>query len=1114
MTAEIGFPGYLRFPHLVGEQLVFAAADDVWLAPADGGVAARLTSDASPVLRPRLSADAQTLAWVSRRAGEPEVFTMPLSGGVPRQLSYFGHPGTTLHGFARDGRLVAMSAGLDAFRSRSWGWAFDLAEEHPAPARLPYGPITGLAEADFGAVVVGTGYLRDPAHWKRYRGGTAGRLWLDATGSGEFAELLPDTVGPKTAPVWIGDRLAFLGDFEGHGNVYSVAADGTDLRRHTDHDQFYARQLTGDGTRLVYQHGGRLWRLDDLSADSQPRQLDVRLTGSRAGRARRAIEAARHVGQVSVDRTGRGSAIEVRGSIVWLPHRGGPARLIAHADGVRHREPAVLAAPTDAPAAVACVSDVGGDDAVEIISGDGHRRHFGTGQLGRVLELVASPDGRRLALATHDGRVLLVQLSDTGEQIIELASNPNGDSSGLAFSPDSAWLAFSSVQAEESLRSIRLVELSSGAVHEVTGPRFNDSDPVFSPDGKYLYFLSARTFDPVYDAHVFDLSFPLATRPYLVTLAATTPSPFEPELLGEAVTGGGTATGEEIPGADKENSAANSAADAADAADSTDRTDRTERVIVDLDGLADRIVPFPVAAGRLGNLKAARGGVIWTDTPVAGELGESRNPDDDIRPSVQRWDFLARKQIRLLERADSIAISSDGTRLVVRDKESIMVVPADHAPAESGDDTIEVDTSRIRIEIDPPAEWRQMLDETARLMRDHFWVPDMAGVDWDREVDKYRPLLDLLGSRDDLSDLLWEVNGETGSSHAYENPPPPKPDPATRPAFLGADLFRDAEGRWRIERIIAGDSSARDARSPLQAPGVSAAVGDVVLAVNGVAVRRGSAGVGPLLLGTADKPVHLELAAAVDGPGGVDGPRRSVVVRPLASETQLRYLDWVASRRARVHAESGGRIGYVHVPDMVSTGWAAFHRDLVIEMARDALIVDTRDNNGGHTSQLVIEKLARKVLGWDTSRHRAAEAYPGLAPRGPLLSLANEWSGSDGDIVNAAFQALELGPVIGRRTWGGVIGIDGRYTLVDGTSVTQPRFSFWFERFGWGVENYGVDPDQVVEFPPQDWVAGADPQLQAGIAHLLAELAGRPPAPRPDLAARPSRRAPQLPPRP
>jgi tricorn protease len=1093
--------GYLRHPDAVGEQLVFTADDDVWLAPLAGGRAFRLTADAVPVARPRLSADGSLVAWVSRRAGEAEVFVMPSDGGVPRQLTFFGHPSTTLQGFAPDGRLIVLSAGLQPFRSRTWAYAIDLRDSDRLEiSRLRYGPVNAVADSGHGPVVVGTGYLRDYAWWKRYRGGTAGRLWLDAAGSHEFAEFLPELVGPKTHPTWVGDRLAFLGDFEGHGNVYSVAVlDGaaTELRRHTDHEAFYARQLSGSGGPLVYQHGGQLWTLDSLAADSESRPVPISLTSSLAGRARRVLDAAENIGPLQVDRTGRASAVEVRGSIVWLTHRNGPVRTVAATDGVRHRLPVVLNPPAaDSMASVGYVTDAGGEDAIEIATPDGATRRFGTGELGRVLDLVASPDGSTLAIATHDGRLLTLGTADGA--ITQLDSNPNGEPTGLAFAPDSNWLAYSAAGGFETVRSIRLVELATGEITAVTGNRFFDSNPRFSLDGRYLFFLSVRTFDPVYDAHVFDLGFPLATRPYLVTLAAQTPSPFEPELQGRSDVADSTG------GADPAKQNGDSRAGVEEPDGEPDGPTTIPDVRIDVDRIAERVVAFPVAAGRLANLLPVKDGVLWTNAPITGELGEALNPGDDVRPSLQRWDFGKRKQLELAERVDSVAVSGDGKKLVIKDGDALKVVPAHQKPSEEADDSVTIDLSRIRIRIDPVAEWGQMLAETARLMRDHYWKADMAGIDWDSVVAKYQPLVERLATRDDLSDLLWEVNGETGSSHAYEIPAPAKPDPLLRPGYLGADLRTDSDGRWVLERVIAGDNSARGARSPLTAPGVAAQAGDVLLAIDGQPV--GVNGPAEQLRGTADKPVEIRLSR--------DGVERSVVVTPLESDVQLRYLDWVASCRAAVHEATAGRVGYVHIPDMVSNGWAAFHRDLTVEMARDALIVDTRDNNGGHTSQLIIEKLARRVIGWTTGRHVPRSSYAELAPRGPLVSIANEWAGSDGDIVNAAFQSLELGPVFGTRTWGGVIGIDGKYTLVDRTSVTQPRYAFWFDKFGWAVENYGIDPDVVVEFPPQAWRAGDDPQLQAAITYLLGELASRPARPMPDVANSPSRRAPELPPRP
>ncbi|MFL6160785.1 MAG: S41 family peptidase [Jatrophihabitantaceae bacterium] len=1067
---------YLRYPHLVGEQLVFVADDDIWLARAAGGTASRLTADRCPVSRPRLSPDGRTVAWLSIRAGTPEAFAMPVTGGEPRQLSYFGSEFTSFLGFDPAGRLVLATAAGQPVRSDRWAWAIDPdPAADPVPRRLPYGPIVDISWASSGTVVVNTGLYRDPAHWKRYRGGAAGRLWLDSSGGGEFAEILADLPGPKTSPVAIGDRYAFLADFEGHGNVYSVDATGADLRRHTDHQQYYARQLAGDGSRLVYQHAGQIWLLPDLSPNSQPRRLEIELAGPRLGRAPVELPVGKHLGDYLVDETGRASVVEIRGNVVWLTHRNGPAIALAATAGVRHRLPVILTQPTGGGApAVAYVTSAGGPDAVELLASDGSVRRFGAGELGRVLMLTAAPDGSRLAVATHDGRLLLVATSDG--TVTELLTNPHGDISGLSWSPDSGWLAIAVPERTPETSSIRLCQVATGDLIAITGERFVDTEPVFSLDGKYLAFLSVRTFDPIYDAQVFDLSFAMACRPFLVTLAADTPSPFDPQLAGAAVT---------------EQPAAGPPAEPA-------------AVRVDPAGIDRRVLPFPVRAGRYAKLRAVADGFVWTDQPIAGELGDSRLPEADIRPSLQRWDFGKGSQLELCSHLDEVRASGDGKRLVIQNKDKLLLVLADRAPAEQEpNDSLEIDLARIRLTVEPPAEWAQMLDETGQLMREHYCSPDLAGIDWEAAVAKYRSLLPAIATRDDLSDLLWEINGETGTSHAYETPPKPEPNPLLRPAFLGADLDRDPDGRWLVSRVIQGDNSARAARSPLSAPSAGVQAGDELIAVNGRPV--GPPGPAPLLRGTADKPVELRVAR--------DGRQRSVVVVPLAGELELRYLDWVASRRGLVHAASDRRIGYLHIPDMVATGWAAFHRDLSVEMGRDALIVDTRNNGGGHTSELVIEKLSRSPLAWVLPRHRSPVSYPRNVPLGPMVALANEWAGSDGDIVNAGFKALGLGPVIGRRTWGGVVGIDGRYELVDGTRVTQPRYAFWFNSVGWGVENHGVDPDRVVETPPQAWAAGADPVLDAGIEYLLGELARRPARRSPDFADRPKLRSPELPPR-
>lgn len=1061
---------YLRFPHVHGDSVAFVAEDDVWLAPVDGGRAWRLSVDQVPVSHPRFSPDGATVAWTSTRDGAPEVYVAPVAGGESRRLTYWGAARTRVCGWTPDGEVIAVSEAGQASRRRTWAFAVGL--DGGQPRRLPYGIVGELAFGPGGEVLVTTPSTAEPAWWKRYRGGTTGKLWLDRTGGGDFERLLPDHLASLVCPMWVGDRILVVTDHEGVGNLYALD-DG--LRRLTSHD-FYVRHASTDGRRVVYQQAGELWLLDEPGVDgAQPRRVEVSLGSARPGRQAWYVDAGDDLGTVAPDRSARASAIEARGTVHWVTHRDGPVRALSAQPGVRGRLPVVVG--TDR---VAWVTDAEGEDAIELAPSTGvapgaqpHR--LAAGVLGRVLELTSSPDGSSLAVASHDGRLLLVGVESGA--IREVVRADNGEVSGLAFSPDSRWLAWSHPGLRrmggdmEGLSRIRMARVDDLHVVDVTTERFADFAPVFTRDGRHLAFLSVRSFDPTYDAYVFDLSFPNGCRPHLVPLAATTPSPFDAELDGRA----------------------------ADETKETDQRQEVEPTVVDVEGLEQRVRPFPVPAGRYRSLHAVKDGVVWLREPLSGELGDDRPTldDDRPRPTLERFDLARRRVDVLAEPVDEVYVSGDGTRLVVEDLGTLRVLPSSpsgHGDADGRDDQetrFDVDLARVRIRVDPGAEWLQMFDEAGRLMRDNYWRADMGGVDWPAVLARYRPLVDRIGSHDDLVDLLWEVQGELGTSHAYVLPASAGHDPTGTQGLLGADLRRDDDGVWRIARVLAGESSDPRARSPLLAPGVGVREGDAVLAVGGTPVDAQD-GPAPLLDHAAGKPVELTIGTAA-------GDVRRVVVTPLADETPLRYHGWVAERRAYVHEQSGGRLGYLHIPDMMSEGWAQLHRDLRVEMTLPGVVVDLRENGGGHTSQLVVEKLARRVIGWSLTRGMQPEPYPLDALRGPMVAVIDEWAGSDGDIVSAAIRTLGLGPLVGTRTWGGVIGIDMKYRLVDGTVVTQPRYSFWLDGPGWGVENHGVDPDVEVVMRPQDHVAGRDPQLDTAIRLALESLESRAPATPPDL---------------
>ncbi|WP_346959032.1 S41 family peptidase [uncultured Arthrobacter sp.] len=1176
---------YLRFPHLHGDLVTFVAEDDVWIAPLAGGRAWRVSSLQLPARNPRFTPDGQRLVWTVIQGTAPEVVTADVNGGGYRQLSYFGHSSTRVKGFTPDGDVVVTSAFRQADSRLTH--AYSLPVDGGWAEELPFGPVESVAYGtvvgDERPVVLASVLSREPAWWKRYRGGTAGKLWIDADGNGEFERLAPELDGNLTDPMWVRGRIAFLSDHEGYGNLYSVLPNGTDLRRHTDHEDFYVRHAATDGERVVFESAGELWLLTGLDADAA--KLDITLGSASQARRSTALKPSRHLGDVIPDHTGDSSAVEAHGTLHWLRHKDGPSRILEATPGVRARlprpfgagriayiadhegaealylksiaaplhgdgghrsgqphntgpaaaaraaapatgapanskvpqdpdggtplpspvsaaaltRPDTISAPVPAPAAVVAAdaapgagegadnsSSAAGPAPERADAKDTVRIEFPKPSRASAME--ASPDGNWLAIGTSFGDIYLAD-TRTGTLTL-LSSIGEGSIDGFTWSPDSAWLGWAEpVTSFGSRTRLRLARISAAgaaaetpasdrdggaAIIDVTDGRFRDDSPAFTPDGKFLAFLSNRSFDPVYDGHSFDLSFPSPIKPYLVALAADTPSPFGPSVALPEDSAAAAATGE------------------------GDGTEPAVTVKVDAEGLAHRVISVPVPQGNYSHLAATAGALLWLDHELAGVTGDGRASleDKNAAPSLVRFDLAKRRTTTIVDALDSYRLTGDGEKVVLLQDKQIRVSPAASKADEESGQLVKVDLNRIRVRLDPVSVWGQAFDEAWRLQRDFFWTADMAGQDWDSVHARYRPIVDRLGSHDDLVDLLWELHGELGTSHAYVRPAMVTENGSNGQGRLGADLAFTGEG-WEITRILAGESSDPLATSPLTRPGVDARPGDVLLAVDGVEL---SASLTPAvqLAGAAGRAVELTLRNGA-GHGAGAGKQRRVAVVPVKDEERLRYQEWVASNRRTVREASQGTFGYLHIPDMMANGWAQLHRDLDTETSLDGLIVDVRRNRGGHTSQLVAELIGRKVTGWSMPRGERPRTYPHHAPRGPVIILTDEFAGSDGDIITQVSKLRGIGPVIGTRTWGGVVGIDNRFALADGTGVTQPRYATWFTGgVGWGVENYGVAPDIEVAFPPHAYAAGADPQLEYGIG-ALKEMIQELPTDRPPL---------------
>ncbi|MEP7281470.1 MAG: S41 family peptidase [Rubrivivax sp.] len=1052
-------PAYLRMPSTAADEVFFVCDDDVWSAPLAGGRARRLTDGLGEPAFPHVSPDGRWLAFVGRDEHHPEVWLMPAAGGPARRLTWLGAD-TQVRGWTPDGQVLFVSNHGQPFIRNHQAYTMDPAGG--LPQVLTLGQVNHLSFGPGGARVIGRN-TADPARWKRYRGGTAGHLWVDASGDGQFSRLAgPD--GNLSCPMWLGDRIWFLSDHEGTGNLYSSRPDGIDLRRHTDHADFYARHAATDGRTIVYQCGATLWRLDPTGGDAQ--RIEIEVPAARTQATRRVVNACEHLADYRPHPKGHSVALELRGKPVTMPLWEGGAHQHGDPDGVRYRHPQWLA---DGRTLIV-VSDAGGEERIER-----HRDGAMTAlpwtpaQVGRVTALAVAPHGPWIAFANQRNE-LWVGDAESGA-VDRVDHSDAGRMESPAWSACGGWLAYSAATSARH-RAIKLLERATGRTELVTEPEFQDYSPSFDPDGKYLYFLSLRTFDPVYDAVQFELSFPRAARPYLIALQADGGPPFEPAPRG--LKGGQAKPEDPVP------------VPAADGA-TAPPAGTPKPLRVDRDGLTRRVAPFPVKENRFAQLAGAAGGrVLWTVMPIAGAHG--RGGHKDGQGTLERFSFETNRAETAMTEVNDFRVAADHHTVLVRSGQELRAIGADHKAAddEHADDTPSrktgwLDLARVRLTLDPRAEWRQMLREVWRLQRDHFWVADMSGIDWAAMYERYAPLVEHVATRAELSDLIWELQGELGTSHAYEMGGDHRKAPALALGQLAAVLHWAGDGRgYEIRQLVSGDAWDPTADSPLAAVAAAVRAGERIVAVGGQPVTR-ERPPQALLLQQAGNKVTLTLASDADG----TERRREVLVTPLADETPVHYRAWVEHNRAWVHQHSAGKVGYFHLPDMMSAGFAEFHRYFRTECDRDALIVDVRYNRGGHVSELLLEKVARRRIGYNMARWMRPSPYPDESRAGPVVALTNEHAGSDGDIFSHGFKLMKLGTLVGTRTWGGVIGIWPRHTLADGTTTTQPEFSFWFEDVGWGVENHGTDPQIEVDNAPQDSAAGRDRQLEVALQTAL-----------------------------
>jgi len=1073
--------GYIRFPNIRQDRIVFVSEDDLWLTTSEGGRAERLTAGVGEATYPSFSPNGELLAFVGCEEGPSEVYVMPTLGGTAQRLTFHGSSCRVL-GWSLDGEEILYASNAGQFAHR-FDVIYAVKPTGGLPRQLPYGMANAISLGPHDGVVLGRNG-NEIAHWKRYRGGTAGHLWCDATGSGTF-ERLQNLKGNIVNPCWVGERIYFLSDQDGVGNVYSCTPQGEDIRQHTQQQDFYARHLSSDGQRLVYHAGAELYLFDPRT--EQTRQLSISLPSVRTQRNRKFVSATTYLDTYALHPKGYQVALTTRGKAFTMGNWDGPVLQLGEQDGVRYR---FLEWLNDGKRCIAVCDEPGRETLVVFNPEEATEPELFTDlDLGRVVNLVVSPIDDAVAITNHRNELIVVALETHTSQVVERSDFSRID--GVSWSPDGRWLAYGFAISSQRT-AIKLCDLESGATYQVTEPILVDSKPSFDPEGKYLYFLGHRVFNPVHDNLQFDLSFPRGVKPYAITLQRELRSPFiaEPKAPDEKDKKAEEES-EDKPETEEEDTET-TVEDTEQEKNGKDKADKkVESTVIDLEGITERVLPFPVSEGRYSAIHGIKGKALFLSYPIEGALGDPDAEERGPRGGIDSYNFEKYKSERIISGVSSFDLSRDNKTLIYRSGRRMRVLKAGEKPTKTEDEKEPsrengwLDLGRVKVSVQPAAEWKQMFAEAWRLQREQFWSEDMSGIDWDAIYAQYAPLIERVSSRSELSDLLWELQGELGTSHAYEMGGEYRRGPQYRQGFLSVDWTYDAKAdRYRIARIVKGDPSDSKTTSPLTSPGLNVHIGDAVLAING---QRVSATRHPqeLLVNQAGNEVQLTLEDA-------EGKKRVITVEALSEERPTRYREWVESNRCTVHSVSKGLVGYVHIPNMSGVGYAEFHRGYLAEYDYPALLIDVRWNGGGNVSGLLLEKLARKRLGYDFSRWGQPDPYPSESPRGPMVALTDEHAGSDGDIFSHSFKLMSLGPLIGKRTWGGVIGISPRHRLVDNTVTTQPEYSFWFKDVGWNVENYGTDPDIDIDIAPQDFANNIDPQLDRAIAEAMRLIEERP----------------------
>lgn len=1055
-TSAAGQTRLLRYPDVHGDKIVFTYGGDIWSASTSGGTATRLTAHPGQEIFPRFSPDGKWIAFTGQYDGDEQVYVMPSQGGPPRQLTFYPARGPLPARWGYDNQVLdwAPDGSAILFRSLRDGHSSGDSRLYTVPVQggLPKAlPMPSGGSGDFspdGKKLLYSPLFRDFRTWKRYEGGWAQDLYVIDLGSYALTPI-DNTKRTERDPMWIGDKLCFASDRNGTLNLYEYDPGSKKTRQLTQSTTWDVRwPARGENNRIVYELNGELQLLDVKSAKSTP----VKITVPSDGLATRPsqMNVGQQVSGFDLSPKGERALFVARGDIFTAPIEKGSPRNLTRSSGAHDK------APEWSPDGrfIAYISDATGEEEIYVVPQDGSGPAQQLTNDGKEMRYSPrwSPDSKKIAFSDKEGRLFVITVAT--KQKVQVADERRGQLQNYVWAPDSAWLAFT-LSLDNNVSAIHIWSEKDGQTRRVTGNVFSSGSPAWDPEGHYLYFNSMREFHPLISQVEFNYAHTRGTLLYALALRKDVKHPFPPES--DEVT---IAPEKKAEAAKPENG--------------------VKPVTIDFDGIENRVAAFPLPAANYGALTATKGHVIFTR---GGDFFYGRQAGGPS--ALVLYNIKERKETVLADSQQGFALSADGSKVLVRTNGQFTLM---NAAANAATTKKTVSTASLMVDRVPMQEWQQIFNEVWRRYRDFFYVKNMHGYDWEALRQRYAPLLEYAGHRTDLNYIIGEMIAELNVGHAYidggDFTVPPRPQVALPGARFELD---QAAGRYKISKIFGGQNEEADYRSPLTEVGIDAKVGDYVLAIDGEDL---TANVNPyrLLRGKASRPVTLTLNATPSTAGA-----RQATFQPITSESNLVYLDTITRNRERVEKATNGRVGYIHIPDMGADGIREFVKWYYPQLRKEGMVVDVRGNGGGNVSRMLIERLRRQLLATNFSRTvDDTGTYPDGLLYGHLVCLLNETSASDGDIFPAMFRQAGLGPLIGKRSWGGVVGITNRGTLIDGGTVNVPEFGFASPEGKWVIEGEGVSPDIVVENDPKAVIEGRDPQLERGIEEAMKRITANP----------------------